>query len=306
MILTCLRVWAPESVARLTCRGPAGSFSGAAGKRSRLGSTFSSPRSRFFGVQPTNQGSSTWANVILLAGLVACALLLVTLLNGVPQQSTFQRTILNNQGPPGDGFLLIVMGTNQNPHSTSADPDNSTLFAISGKAVLILSQTDPTFGSRVMTTNSSGVANYSLPAGSYLLKFDDQTLHPVIPVVITKHNATIVAIRVTASLAPALVSDFSDLNTTGLGGQSSNFMIIHSAARVANLSDTMVVKVRGPGNALQVQNATITAEHLVPDGLWLQMRIPSEFNLRGASSVDLTVYSYSYQAVTVPIKYLAG
>lgn len=257
-------------------------------------------------MQPTNEGSSSWTNSGLLAGLVACALLLVVLLNGVPQEGNFQRTIHNNQGPPADGFLLIVMGTNQNPYNATADPSNSTLFALAGKAVLILNQTDPSIDPRQMITNGSGVANYSLPAGRYVLKFDYRTLHPVIPVVITKHNATIVGISATANLAPALASDFSDLNTTGPAGQGSNFMVIHSASRVANLSDTMVVKVRGPGDALQVQNATITAEHPVPDGLWLQMRFPSEFNLKGASSVDLTVYRYSYQAITVPIKYLAG
>ncbi len=249
--------------------------------------------------------SSKLADSAIVAGLIVCSLLLVLILNGVPQPGAPVRTIRNPNGP-ADGFLLVVLGTNQDPKNPASDPSNSTLFPIAGKHIFILNQTDPSLPPRELVTNGSGLANSSLPPGRYVVRFDDYTVHPAIPVLITKGNATILGVRVEGSLAPAVASEFSDPNSTGVAGEGSNFLLIQSAVRVANLSDSMLVKVRGPGASVQVANATVIGERLATDGLWLQMRIPSEFNLPGSSGVDLTVYTYSYQSITVPIKSLAG
>ena len=249
--------------------------------------------------------SSKLADSAIVAGLIVSSLLLLLILNGVPQPGAPVRTIRNANGP-ADGFLLVVLGTNQDPKNPISDPSNSTLFPIAGKHIFILNQTDPSLAPRELVTNGSGLANSSLPPGKYVVRFDDYTVHPAIPVLITKGNATILGVRVGASLAPAIASEFSDLKSSGVAAEGSNYFLIHSAVRVANVSDSMVVKVRGPGASLQVANATVIGERLATGGLWLQMRILSELNLTASSGVDLTVYGYSYQSTTVPIKSLAA
>jgi hypothetical protein len=244
--------------------------------------------------------SSRLANSLILTGLIAYSLLLVVVLNGVPEPVAPVRTILTPSDKAADGFLLIILGTNQDPNHPTADPSNSSLFPIAGKQIMVLNQTDPGSFPHQLMTNGSGVANSSLIPGRYVVKFDYHTLHPVIPVVVTKGNLTILGVRVTGILAPAIFSEFSDLSSTGVPGQGTDVLLIHSPLRVANLSDSMIVKVRGPGTAVQIANATVIGERLVTDGLWLQMGVPSELNTSGSSGVDLTVYAYSYEVVTVP------
>jgi hypothetical protein len=242
---------------------------------------------------------------LILAVLVACSLLVVLVLNSTePAVPVPERTIRN--GGPNDALLVVLLVTNQNLLDPFSDPSNSSVFPIQDEPIAILNQTNPGLTVRTVVTNFYGAANSTLPPGRYLVRFDEQTLHPSIPVQLTNGSATILGILVNGTLSPASFAEFSGSGSAGPAGPNPTFLLLHSSVRVANVSDPMIVKVRGPGTALQITNATVVGEQVTPQGLWLQMRTPPAVNLT-ASSVDLTVYTYSYKVSVEPISaYLGG
>jgi len=251
-------------------------------------------------------GSSKVEGSIVLGILIICSLLVVLVLNSTEQVAPLdQRTVKNDSGK-ADGLLVVLLYTNQDPSNPVSDPSTSLLFPVSGKSISVLNQTNPNRPPIRLVTNLFGIANYTLPPGPYIVKFDVETLHPAIPVQVTKENATILGVQVQGRLANATFSEFSDPGPAGAAGHATTFILIPSAAHVADLNDKLVVKVRGPGTEVQFVNASVVGERSSSDGLWLQMQMPRALDLPGSSGVSLTVYGYAYKLTVEPIATYLG
>jgi hypothetical protein len=227
-----------------------------------------------------------------LSALVVLASLMVVLINASPSSVQLQRNFIRPViAPPGEGYLLVEMTSNENFSSVVSMP-------LGGQAPVVgwpLNVT-PANSSVVAAIESSiitgrhGLALAQLVSGTYVLQTVYQTLDIALPVVISTDDVTEVRIGVTEGAYPTLYSEEGSL-----GAQSSVYVEVPSSTQVANSSQQVVLEVQNTGarSAYEVHATVASAQQPVLGTEWLNLVTAAPFDPVNADSMLLTTWRYS-------------
>jgi hypothetical protein len=237
-----------------------------------------------------------------ILGFIAFSTLIVLILNSASLANPalpFQSGSPNgNAGPTGD--LVLQLLSNQDERDRLSNP-STQLFAIGEKAMLVSQGTNSSsaFG-QVMVTNTAGLARQELPPGRYVVNLRDESLNINIPVQVSAGNETTLKVVVLGAAYQLVYSEESGVHPVAGTAQSNVYVQLKSSTSVANVSQTVILKVRGAGQgAGYLVNATVVSRQPPTGGFqWLELGAVGAVNPVNATSMVLTTWTYS-SSITV-------
>jgi len=233
------------------------------------------------------------ASSLTVTALVLASFLVVLVVNSSSLVSPPLAAGGNGSGPgtPQGGILRVTLQTNQKG-DWFATPGPFTYW-VSQKPVVVADITNLASAAVVLFTNSTGSAETRLSAGSYLVRIDEWTLHLAYPVKVTNGEETRLSVTVTGTQYHVNYSEISATGSSPLAGQNVVFLQVRSSHPVANVNDTVVLKVMGGATPGAIANATVIESRQSGNISWLQLVTPDKFDAAGASSMAVVVYRAS-------------
>jgi hypothetical protein len=236
-------------------------------------------------------------SALAILGLILISVVIVLILNTgslVNPTLPFQNNSPNNNPGP-TGTLVVQLRSNQNESERLSDPTN-TVIPVGEKAMVVMSAGN---GSsqyvQAMITNTKGDVLQELAPGNYVVRIIDQTLVIRIPVQISLNNVTKVVVNISGKAYPVSYSEESGLVPVAGKAQSNVFVELRSPTQIANVSEAVLLKVRGgaPGVGY-LANATVLAlQPPVQGNEWLQLGAETTINPVNATAIVLTTWSYT-------------
>ncbi len=247
--------------------------------------------------------SSRLVSALAILGLVLTSSLMVLILDsGSLANPTLPFENGNANANPGPtGTLVVQLLTNQNESDKLSNPAN-TLFHLGEKAMTVTPEDNSSNPQVLITDVSGGVLEQLLP-GHYVVRLVDETLSIKIPVQVFVGKETKLKVNIYGSAYPLAYSEESAVLPVVGKAQSNMFVQVRSSAPVANLSERVLLKVRGgaPGVGY-LANATVLAQQPPAQGTqWLELGTGSTIDPLNATSIVLTTWTYSSFITVSPI-----
>ena len=247
--------------------------------------------------------SSRTLSALAILGLILVSILMVLVLNSgslVNPTLPFSNSSPNNNPGP-TGALVVQLRSNQNESDRLSNP-TGTLIPLGEKPMVVMSAgNSSTKYVQALITNTSGDVLQELAPGSYIVRIIDQTLVIKIPVQISIGNETKVVVDIRGKAYPLIYSEESG-NVIPIAGkaQANMFVELQSSAPVANVSEAVLLKVRGSAPGVgYLANATVLEQQPPTQGNeWLELGASTTINPVNATAIVLTTWSYS-DSVTV-------
>jgi len=214
-----------------------------------------------------------------------------------------QVTVSGGQGTSATGVLLVQLVTNENETGAFSEPTNY-LSPIASKSfnVTLEGNTSTPFSQVLVTDAARGVAFSVLPPGLYDIKVAERTVVTKIPVSVTAGNTTDVTVTFSEAAYPLAYSEEYGATLTPTGIQSNIFAELQSGTPVANVSEPVILDVHA-GFPLKesLVNATVVGGKPPAEGTeWLELQTAGTVDTVNATSVFLTTWSYSSEALVTP------
>ncbi len=249
--------------------------------------------------------SSRVTSALAILGLILVSIVMVLVLNSgslVNPTLPFSNSSPNNNPGP-TGTLVVQLRSNQNESDRLSDPTN-TVIPLGEKPMVVMSA-DNTSAHYVqaMITNTRGDVLQELAPGDYIVRIIDQTLVIRIPVSISLNNVTKVVVNISGKAYPLTYSEESGIVPVGGKAQSNMFVELRSSTPVANVSEPVLLKVRGgaPGVGY-LANATVLARQLPAQGNeWLELGAETIINPVNATAIVMTTWSFTSSTSVAPI-----
>ena len=253
--------------------------------------------------------SSNLLNALSVSGLVLISLLLVLVLNSASLVNPLLPVSPKNPNsvPGALGKLTIELVSNQNESDRLSNPTDLQLPvpALPAKVTPADNNTGQFGKNYLLVTNTTGVATAVVPADSYFVIFQMESLNVRVPVQVFKDNETLLTVVVLGSAYQVTYSEESNVIPTQVGVQADMYVELESQSptTVANPREQVLLKMHeGATVGGYLVNATVVTQQPPSQGTqWLTLATLAQLNPVNVTQIYLTTWSYSQSISVRPV-----